>query len=120
MTISEKIKQSACPGTFTLYKEGMFYKCYNEDAMLFSRHIKAYQISAKHVKSAGSSALGLGIPNDIKIHGSKTQTSVFQGIKRWYNIQDIVTEKRQNHDLPEQTLLQVSGPLCTTRSQAAS
>jgi hypothetical protein len=35
MTIAEKVTQSANSTLFTLYKEGLFYKCYNEDAMLF-------------------------------------------------------------------------------------
>ncbi len=43
----------------------MFYKCYNEDAMVFSRYIKAYQVSAKYVKSAGSDVLSLGFPEII-------------------------------------------------------
>ena len=70
MTISEKIEQSACPETFTLYKEGMFFKCYNEDAMVFSRHIKAYHVSAKHIKSAGSDVLSLGFP-ESEVAGDK-------------------------------------------------
>ena len=69
MTTAEKIKQSACAETFTLYKEGMFYKCYNEDAMVFSRHIKAYHISVKHVKNTGSDVLSLGFPESEVTRG---------------------------------------------------
>jgi hypothetical protein len=37
MTIAEKIKYSADRTVFTLFKEGLFYKCYNEDAMVFMK-----------------------------------------------------------------------------------
>jgi hypothetical protein len=51
MTIAEKIKYSADRTKFTLYKEGLFYKCYNEDAMVFVQKIKEYKVSSKFVKS---------------------------------------------------------------------
>ncbi|WP_257984647.1 hypothetical protein [Psychroflexus sp. MES1-P1E] len=36
MKISEKIRSSADKTVFTFFKEGLFYKCYNdEDAMVF-------------------------------------------------------------------------------------
>ena len=33
MTLKEKINHSAKLTQFILFKEGLFYKCYNEDAM---------------------------------------------------------------------------------------
>ncbi len=48
--------------TFALFKEGMFYKCYNEDAMLIAKHVKPYKVSSKFVKSLGAGVLGLGFP----------------------------------------------------------
>jgi hypothetical protein len=35
MTLAEKVNQSADGTLFTLHKEGLLYKCYNEDAMVF-------------------------------------------------------------------------------------
>ena len=54
MTISEKIVNSANHTRFTLYKEGLFYKCYNEDAMVFVKNVKDYKVSEKFVKSVGA------------------------------------------------------------------
>lgn len=51
MTIAEKVTQSANSTLFTLYKEGLFYKCYNEDAMLFVQKVRAFKVSDKFVKS---------------------------------------------------------------------
>jgi len=45
MTIADKIECSTNKTKFTLYKEELFYKCYNEDAMIFVQHIKAYKVS---------------------------------------------------------------------------
>lgn len=39
MKITEKIQYSADKTRFTFFKEELFYKCYNEDAMVF---VKAY------------------------------------------------------------------------------
>ena len=48
---------------FTLYKEGIFYKCYNEDAILFVHHkVKEYKVNLKFVKSLGSDLFSLGFP----------------------------------------------------------
>jgi hypothetical protein len=40
MDIKEKIAISKQEDSFTLHQEGMFYKCYNEDAMVFVQKIK--------------------------------------------------------------------------------
>lgn len=33
------------------FEEGMFYKVYNQNAMWFTQHIKAYKINSKFVKT---------------------------------------------------------------------
>jgi len=40
MTTVEKIILAKSNKQFTLFKEGLFYKCYNEDAMLFVKRVK--------------------------------------------------------------------------------
>jgi hypothetical protein len=62
MTISEKIDNSANHTRFTLYKEGLFYKCYNEDAMVFVKNVKDYKGSEKFVKSVGAAVYSIGFP----------------------------------------------------------
>ena len=62
MTISEKISYSADKTIFTLFREGLFYKCYNEDAMLFSQRVKNYKVTSKYIKSVGAEVLSLGFP----------------------------------------------------------
>ena len=62
MTIAEKIQCSADKAVFTLFKEGLFYKCYNEDTMVFVQNVKEYKISSKFVKRLGAVVLSLGFP----------------------------------------------------------
>ena len=50
MTLKEKILFSSEKIRFTLYKEGLFYKCYNEDAMLFVKKVREYKVNNKFVK----------------------------------------------------------------------
>ena len=45
MTIAEKVSHSANRALVTLYKEGLFYKCYNEDVMVFVIKVKNYKVS---------------------------------------------------------------------------
>lgn len=51
MTIAEKIECSTINTKITLYKEGVFFKCFNEDAMVFVKRVKGYKVSEKFVKS---------------------------------------------------------------------
>ena len=62
MSIAEKIQVSADKNRFTLFKEGLFYKCYNEDAMVFTQKVRAYKVSTKFIKSVGAEVLSLGFP----------------------------------------------------------
>ncbi len=62
MTISEKIRFSADKAIFTLFREGLFYKCYNEDAMVFSQRVKNYKVTSKIFKGVGAKVLSLGFP----------------------------------------------------------
>jgi hypothetical protein len=43
MTIAEKIEYATDKKIVTFFKEGLFYKCYNEDAMVFVQKIKEYK-----------------------------------------------------------------------------
>jgi len=49
MTIVEKIILAKSNKQFTLFKEGLFYKCYNEDAMVFVKRVKAYKVNSKFI-----------------------------------------------------------------------
>jgi hypothetical protein len=50
MTIIEKCTKSASDNLFTLYREGLFYKCYNQDAMIFFKYVKTFKVTAKFPK----------------------------------------------------------------------
>ena len=62
MTIKEKIASSSDVRRFTLFKEGLFYKCYNEDVMLFVKQVREYKVNSKFVKSVSAEVLSLGFP----------------------------------------------------------
>ena len=62
MTIVEKIAKARDKTIFTLHREGLFFKCYNEDAMVFSKRVKNYKVNSKFVKSVGAEVSSLGFP----------------------------------------------------------
>jgi hypothetical protein len=80
MTVLEKTKNSINSTVFTLYKEGLFYKCFNEDAMIFSQRVKGYKVTAKFVKSVGAEVLSLGFPISEVVKGNLTLLSISESI----------------------------------------
>ncbi len=62
MTTAEIIQLARDNSRFTLFKEGLFYKCYNEDAMVFSQKVKTYKLTTKFVKIVDSRVISLGFP----------------------------------------------------------
>ena len=51
MTIKQKIELAVQPNKLYLFKEGMFYKLYNQNAMWFVQNVKPYKVSKKFVNS---------------------------------------------------------------------
>jgi hypothetical protein len=76
MTIAEKVTQSANSTLFTLYKEGLFYKCCNEDAMLFVKKVRAFKVSDKFVKSAREKVYSIGFPASEVLNGNLSFESI--------------------------------------------
>jgi len=62
MVIKEKLEICSDKTRFTLYKEGLFYKCYNEDAMVFTKLVKPYRVNTKYIKNVGVKVSSLGFP----------------------------------------------------------
>ena len=62
MTTAEKIALAKSNNYFTLFKEGLFYKCYNEDAMVFVQRLRAYKVSTKFIKIVGNTVYSIGFP----------------------------------------------------------
>lgn len=53
MNTREEIDRATDPSRLCLYKEGIFYKPYNQHAMPFTDNIKGLKVKAKFVKAAG-------------------------------------------------------------------
>jgi hypothetical protein len=62
MTTVEKIDLAKSNKSFILFKEGLFYKCYNQDAMVFVKYVREYKVSCKYIKSVGSKVYSIGFP----------------------------------------------------------
>ncbi len=65
MTMQEKINFSAQPKKVYLFKEGLFYKLYNQNAMWFTNHIKAYNVNSKFVKTVKQNVYSIGFPQTV-------------------------------------------------------
>ena len=51
MNTREKIDRAVAPTLLCLHKEGIFYKLYNQHAMLFTENIKPLKIKGKFIKA---------------------------------------------------------------------
>lgn len=65
MTVKEKIELAALKDKLFCFKEGMFYKVYNQNAMWFNQNIKAYKVNIKFVKTVNQLVYSLGFPQHV-------------------------------------------------------
>lgn len=132
MGIKDKLEICAEKTRFTLFKEGIFYKCYNEDAMVFVQRVKPYKVSSKYIKNVGAEVLSLGFPvsevNKDKLsfnmlceklgadkYDERTDKLTFylkdnlkQGFEKWQ--EDVVNEKPAKYtDEPESGKYKTTG-----------
>lgn len=80
MNIAEKIQYAADKKVVTFFKEGLFYKCYNADAMVFSKRVKNYKVNSKFIKSLNAAVFSLGFPVSEVVKGNLSLTSVSEKI----------------------------------------
>ncbi len=65
MTVLEKLQEvSACAKNcrIVLFREGMFWKAYQQAAYLFVSNLRQYQVNRNYVKKVGEDVLSLGFP----------------------------------------------------------
>ena len=65
MTTKEKIALATQNNKLYCFKEGMFYKVYNQNAMWFTQHIKVYKINSKFVKTVNQQVFSIGFPQSL-------------------------------------------------------
>ena len=89
MTIAKKIQYSTEKKQFTLHKEGLFYKCYNEDAMVFVQKVKEYKTISKFVKNVGAKVHSIEFPKNEIEKGNFTSESISEKIgAKSYEVKD--------------------------------
>lgn len=75
MNTKEKIALAANTDEIYLHKEGIFYKLYNQHAMLFTQNIKALKVKAGFIKAVNQVVYSCGFPatilDDVKAHMSE-------------------------------------------------
>ena len=65
MTIKEKIILAAQNNILYCFKEGMFFKVYNQNAMWFTQYVKVYKINSKFVKTVNQQVFNIGFPQSL-------------------------------------------------------
>lgn len=64
MTLKEKIERER-PNQVNLYREGIFWKLYNQSAFHFFQLIKPYQIKKKYNKTLNTEIVSMGFPQSV-------------------------------------------------------
>ena len=67
MTIKQKTSLAAQNHKLYFFKEGLFCKVYNQNAMWFNNNIKAYKINSKFVKTVNQQVFNLGFPQNVLV-----------------------------------------------------
>ena len=62
MNSREKIARATDTAKLCLYKEGIFYKLYNQHAMLFVQNIKPLKVTVKFIKNVNQHVYSVGFP----------------------------------------------------------
>lgn len=70
MTTKEKIALATQNNKLYCFKEGVFCKVYNQNAMWFVQHIKAYKVNSKFVKTVNQQVFSLGFPYSLVVNNS--------------------------------------------------
>ena len=78
MNTQKKIELAANTRQLSLHKEGIFYKLYNQQAMLFTENIKPLKIKVKFIKAVSQQVYSCGFPVTI-IEDVKKQLSSIGG-----------------------------------------
>ena len=65
MNTREKIDRAADTAVLCLHKEGIFYKLYNQHAMLFTQNIKQLKVKARFIKTVNQQVYSCGFPCSI-------------------------------------------------------
>ncbi|MCL7753304.1 hypothetical protein [Polaribacter sp. Z022] len=99
MTTKEKIALATQNNKLYCFKEGMFCKVYNQNAMWFTQHIKRYKVNSKFVKAVNQQVFSLGFPYSLILkNGLSYQNKQLQKIEETqsftaYKISNINQEK---------------------------
>lgn len=65
MTTKEKIVLATQNNKRYYFKEGLFYKLYNQNDMWFTKHIRAYKVSVKIGKTVNQNLFTIGFPQHV-------------------------------------------------------
>ena len=79
MNTREKIAGAANTAVLCLHKEGIFYKLYNQHAMLFIQNIKELKVKVRFIKAVNQHVYSSGFPASI-IEEIKTQLTANAGV----------------------------------------
>jgi len=115
MGIADILKKEASEkGRILLFKEGIFWRAYEESALLFTKHIKAYQLTKKFFKNVGCDVVFCGFPN-IALDDLRVKTGNEKVIREGSMISIVGFEQINNEVFTEwkngiPTLVKESGP----------
>jgi len=114
MSIQEIINiEDRNKGEIHLYKEGIFWKAYQQSAYHFTREVRAFKISKKMVKSVGREVVSLGFPkNALEQYFSKEKlteinekqllitgyTFKMEDYQQWLESLPLVSKQKQTND----------------------
>lgn len=73
-------KESVNTHTIYFYREGVFYKAYEQSAYLFVKHVKPFMVKKRFVKSVNQEVVSVGFPtNSLQSYFEKDKIKEVEG-----------------------------------------
>lgn len=85
MILKEKLAQEG-KNRIRMYREGLFWKLYNESAYFFLKLVKSYQVKVKYVKEIKATIASIGFPDTVLEHNLKCLNIYTLGVSRSQSI----------------------------------
>lgn len=97
MTVFDKLQEVAScakENRILLFREGMFWKAYQEAAYLFVTYLKPYQVNKNYVKKIGMDVFSLGfpVPSTSKILSGASYSE--EGERIWIDVNSLYDEAK--------------------------
>ena len=96
-------RESSNTDLIHLYKEGLFWKAYEQSAYLFAHNIATYKVKSKYDKKTRQDIIYIGLP-PISLERAKEKYTIIKSSDKEITIKPIIAKDRKSKRKKRNTL----------------